>query len=155
MLKIEPAPVDRVSLVGPRLHPGLKNKWYGGIRAEDGSIWGMPFNAPSALKITPETGAIEEVGAFGRGGYKWHGGTRSGAYIVAIPSHALSVLVIETATGKCELLPTGVGGVGYQWGGAVTDAAGMLGDGCVGSDSTARASASLALTSGMRKRAWR
>ena len=100
----------------PVSQPGVRNKWYGGIRAEDGSIWGMPFNAPSVLKIVPETGAVREVGGLPSGGYKWHGGARCGEYLVGIPSHALSVLLVHTPSETITLVEHGIPG-GYKWGG--------------------------------------
>jgi hypothetical protein len=62
VLKIEPESL-RVSLIGPALQAGVKNKWYGGIMARDGSIWGMPYNASAALKVVPATGEVREVGS--------------------------------------------------------------------------------------------
>ena len=131
VLKIEPS-TQTVSLIGPVLQPGVKNKWYGGISAQDGSIWGMPYNASAALKIVPETGEVREVGCFPVGGWKWHGGTRSGSAIVSIPSHATAVLLIDPATEELRQVggpygghfPAGHGR--YQWGGAVTDGAGIV-----------------------------
>ena len=127
VLKIEPGG-DRASTMGPELHPTLKNKWYGAIKASDGTIWCMPYNAPSVLKIDPERGEVREIGCFPAGGWKWHGGARCGRFIVGIPSHADSVLLIETATEALTLVPTGLTGVprvpgyrGYQWGGGVAD----------------------------------
>ncbi|KOO33647.1 hypothetical protein Ctob_011280, partial [Chrysochromulina tobinii] len=127
VLKIEPAS-HRASMVGPELHPDLKNKWYGAIKAADGAIWCMPYNAPTALKIVPESGEVHELGSFPRGGWKWHGGARCGRFIVGIPSHADSVLLIETATETLTLVSTGIMSVprvpgyrGYQWGGGVAD----------------------------------
>lgn len=124
VLKIEPA-TQTVTTIGPALQVGVKNKWYGGIMGEDGSIWGMPYNASTLLKIVPATGEVREVGSFPLGGWKWHGGTRSGPFIVGIPSHAESVLIIDPRTEEYRLL--GEGFVGrYKWGGAQTDADGMV-----------------------------
>ena len=54
VLRIEPA-TDTVSLhAGPHHYPGAKNKWYGGIKGKDGSIWGIR-NATRALKIVPQS----------------------------------------------------------------------------------------------------
>ena len=114
-----------VSLIGPKLHPGLKNKWYGGIMAPDGSIWGIPYNAPACLKIVPETGEITEVGDFGAGGWKWHGGCRCGDHIIGIPSHAEQVLRITPTTGELTLLDGRYEGK-YKWGGCVADAEGIV-----------------------------
>jgi DNA-binding beta-propeller fold protein YncE len=128
VLKIEPA-TQTVSLIGPVLQPGVKNKWYGGISGSDGSIWGMPYNASAALKIVPETGEVREVGAFPAGGWKWHGGTRSGDAIIGIPSHAEAVLkIVPGRDGRPdELTLLGGGFKGrYQWGGAVTDSDGIV-----------------------------
>lgn len=44
-----------VSLIGPDLHLGVKNKWYGGIKAHDGSIWGKlsPSRTEQILPLPP------------------------------------------------------------------------------------------------------
>ena len=127
VLRIEPAR-HSASLFGPELYPAIKNKWYGAIKAADGAIWCMPYNAPSVLKIVPETGEVRELGSFPSGGWKWHGGARCGRYIVGIPSHADSVLLIETEMETLTLVQTGIahaprvaGYRGYQWGGGVAD----------------------------------
>ena len=86
----------------------------------------MPYNAPSALKIVPETGEVLEVGSFGSGGWKWHGGLRSGHYIIAIPSHANFVLRIDPATNEVRLFPTGLIGGCYKWAGGVADCDGNV-----------------------------
>eukprot|EP00966_Prymnesium_polylepis_P086408 2000414-Prymnesium_polylepis.1 len=86
----------------------------------------MPYNAPSALKIVPGTDEVTEVGSFGLGGWKWHGGLRSGRYIIAIPSHADFVLRIETETDGVTLLPTGLIGGCYKWAGGVADGDGNV-----------------------------
>ena len=66
VLRIEPA-TDTVSLHGPDLtdYPGAKNKWYGGIKGKDGSIWGIPYNATRALKTVSEESVPPEVAARG------------------------------------------------------------------------------------------
>ena len=122
------------SLVGPVLHAGLTNRWYGGIKALDGAIWGVPYNAPSALKIVPATGEVLEVGTLAAGGFKWHGGIRSGRYIVGTPSHSTSVLVIDTEENTLTTLDTGLArtGRGYLCGGGVSDDRGNVW--CVPSD---------------------
>ena len=86
----------------------------------------MPYNAPSALKIVPETGEVVEVGNFGSGGWKWHGGLRSGQYIIAIPSHANFVLRIDPSTDDVRLFPTGLVGGCYKWAGGVADCNGNV-----------------------------
>ncbi|KAL3929300.1 MAG: hypothetical protein SGPRY_002017 [Prymnesium sp.] len=106
------------------LPPG--DKWYGGIKADDGSIWGIPYNAPRALKIVPETGEVSEVGHFGWQGWKWHGGLRSGRYIIGIPSHSDFVLRIEPACDEVRLLHTGIVGGKYKWAGGVADQQGNV-----------------------------
>lgn len=127
-----------VSLIGPVLQPGVRNKWYGGIKAHDGSIWGMPYNASSLLKIVPSTGEVLELGDFGVGtgepgcetGWKWHGGSRSGEYIIGIPSHAKRVLRIAPGGGpggsdRIDQLGGPYEGR-YKWGGATTDREGVV-----------------------------
>mmetsp|Transcript_25484 Transcript_25484/g.63061 ORF Transcript_25484/g.63061 Transcript_25484/m.63061 type:complete len:274 (-) Transcript_25484:214-1035(-) len=133
VLRIDPSR-NEVALIGPVLHHGVRSKWYGGITANDGSIWGMPYNAPSALKITPPASAgvaeaqIVEVGEFPLGGWKWHGGTRSGEYVIGIPSHASAVLRIHAETNQVALLGAELEVMQgkYKWGGATTDHNGIV-----------------------------
>ena len=127
-----------VSLIGPELQSGVRNKWYGGIKAHDGTIWGMPYNASTLLKIVPSTGEVVELGSFGVGdgtpscetGWKWHGGSRSGNFIIGIPSHARHVLRIAPGGGAggtdaIDLLGGPFDGR-YKWGGATTDREGIV-----------------------------
>ena len=53
MLRIDPKS-DQIELVGDSF-PG-RWKWYGGILAGDGCIYGIPYCAASVLKIDPATG---------------------------------------------------------------------------------------------------
>ena len=124
VLKIDPRTLE-VCLIGPPLLPGVANKWYGGIRDAAGNIWGVPYGASGALKICPERGEVAQVGSFPVGGWKWHGGTRSGHYIVGIPSHAERVLRIDTRTDEVTEIGPAVAGK-YKFGGACMDRDGVV-----------------------------
>ena len=124
VLKIDPA-TDECTLIGPELELGVRCKWYGGLRAADGCIWAIPYNASRLLRITPASGAVELVGPdFGVGGWKWHGGVRTGRYILGMPSHAERVLRVNTEDGVVDLIGAPVAGK-YKWGGACVDAQGV------------------------------
>ena len=125
VLKIDPT-TDTCSLIGPVLEPGTVNKWYGGLVTADGSaIWAIPYNASRLLKITVATGAVELVGPhLGAGGWKWHGGVRTGKWVIGMPSHAEQVLRVNTEDGSVDLIGEPLAGE-YKWGGACVDAAGI------------------------------
>jgi hypothetical protein len=126
VLKIDPSS-DAITLVGPELEPGVRNKWYGGLRALSGDIWCMPYNASRLLRISPGADPhVQLVGPdWGAGGWKWHGGVRTGRHIIGIPSHAQRVLRIDTETGVTDLIGEPLVGE-YKWGGACVDAAGVV-----------------------------
>ena len=73
------------------------NKWYGGIIGDDNAIYGIPYNAAGVLRIDSKTDSAKIIGPnYGCGRYYWHGGIKSNGKIFAHPSHAETVLVIDT-----------------------------------------------------------
>ena len=72
VLKLSPGLARLARQAAPASNAREPLVWH--IKALDGAIWGMPYNAPSALKIVPETGEISEHGCLPRSGFKWHGG---------------------------------------------------------------------------------
>ena len=118
--------------------PRDPQKWYGGLLANDGNIYGIPMNAPSVLRISPREQRAEllpidaraspaaEVSPSDR--WKWHGGVlgADGRCIYGMPSHADAVLKIVPATGRAYALgklpkrDTDDHGK-YKYGGAVVD----------------------------------
>jgi hypothetical protein len=88
----------------------LTNKWYGGIRGKDNAVYGVPYKSGSVLRIDTETDTATLVGPdFGSGKWNWHGGIEANGSIYAFPSHANSVLKIDTTNASrgqdCRLLP--------------------------------------------------
>lgn len=88
----------------------LTNKWYGGILGHDNAVYGVPYRAGSVLRIDTETDAAALVGPdFGCDRWNWHGGIQANGSIYAFPSHADTVLKIDTTPKSrgqdCTLLP--------------------------------------------------
>jgi len=78
--------------------PSLANKWYGGIVGADGCVYGIPYRAPAVLRIEENRASL--IGPeYGVARYLWHGGIQVNGKIYAHPSHADTVLVIDTTSG--------------------------------------------------------
>lgn len=80
------------------------NKWYGGILGDDNAVYGMPYRTCSLLRIDCATDTASLVGPdHGCQLYNWHGGLKRNGMIYAFPSHADTVLKIDTTvTSKGE-----------------------------------------------------
>lgn len=73
------------------------NKWYGGIAGDDNAVYCIPYRASGVLRIDTETNTAKIIGPnYGVGNYFWHGGIKQNGKIYAHPSHADTVLVIDT-----------------------------------------------------------
>ena len=73
------------------------NKWYGGIPGDDNAVYGMPYRTCAVLRIDCETDTASLVGPdHGCTLFNWHGGLKSNGSIYAFPSHADTVLKIDT-----------------------------------------------------------
>jgi hypothetical protein len=88
----------------------LTNKWYGGILGHDNAVYGIPYRAGSVLRIDCKTDTATLVGPnFGCNLWNWHGGIQANGFIYAFPSHADTVLKIDTTEPSrgqnCTLLP--------------------------------------------------
>jgi hypothetical protein len=76
----------------------VTNKWYGGIVGDDDAVYGIPYKACGILRIDSATNSAKIIGPnYGIGNYFWHGGVKVGGKIYAHPSHAETVLVIDTS----------------------------------------------------------
>ena len=98
MLKIDVA-TETTSLLGvgePSMMPSLKNKWQGGVLARDGSIYGIPCDAPSVLCIDVAAQRVFFLGALGDLPDKYQGGflDANDGVIYAIPENAPNVMRI-------------------------------------------------------------
>jgi hypothetical protein len=85
------------------------NKWYGGILGDDNAVYGMPYRTCSLLRIDCATDTASLVGPdHGCQLYNWHGGLKRNGMIYAFPSHADTVLKIDTTVASkgqnCTLL---------------------------------------------------
>ncbi|KAL3921861.1 MAG: hypothetical protein SGILL_002523 [Bacillariaceae sp.] len=73
------------------------NKWYGGITGDDNAVYCIPYRASGVLRIDTATNTAKVIGPnYGIGNYFWHGGIKRNGKIYAHPSHADTVLVIDT-----------------------------------------------------------
>ena len=78
------------------------NKWYGGVLAPNGCIYGIPYNSTTVLKIDPSTDTVSTFGSLS-GDNKWMGGVLApDGCIYGIPHNSTTVLKID---------PSGIGGV--------------------------------------------
>lgn len=87
----------------PRQYPNFDttatNKWYGGIVGADNCVYGIPYRACAVLKIDCERETATLIGKdYGSSQFNWHGGIKVKGKIYAHPSHADTVLVIDTNT---------------------------------------------------------
>lgn len=85
----------------PKLYPNFDitatNKWYGGIVGADNCVYGIPYRACAVLKIDCERNTATIIGNdYGAAQFNWHGGIQVHGKIYAHPSHADTVLVIDT-----------------------------------------------------------
>jgi hypothetical protein len=81
----------------PNFSIDTTNKWYGGIVGRDNCVYGIPYRTCAVLKIdcTKDTAIL--IGPdYGTTKYNWHGGIQVHGKIYAHPSHANTVLVIDT-----------------------------------------------------------
>ncbi len=80
------------------------SKWFGGVLAGDGKIYGIPFSSPSVLIIDPSTNTADTTTISGlSGGGGWHGGVLAGnGKIYGIPYSSSSVLIIDPTTNKSD-----------------------------------------------------
>ena len=72
-------------------------KWFSGVLAPNGKIYGIPYNASTILEIDPETQTTSTFGSVGTASYKWIGGVLApNGKIYGIPFNASTVLEIGT-----------------------------------------------------------
>lgn len=81
----------------PNFSIETSNKWYGGIVGKDNCIYGIPYRTCAILKIDCQRDTATIVGPdHGNTKFQWHGGIQVNGKIYAHPSHADTVLVIDT-----------------------------------------------------------
>jgi hypothetical protein len=81
----------------PQYQSNMPNKWYGGITGADNCVYGIPYRSCAVLRIDCATDTAALVGPdYGCSQFNWHGGILVNGCIYAHPSHANSVLVIDT-----------------------------------------------------------
>ena len=125
-------------LIGPWVTTSLKRnqfKWLRGIACPDGCIYGLPSNANSVLKITPnEDPEKVEVSIIPGptdgsmlGRWKWHAGElASNGCITTIPCNADRVLKLTVATGEVTMIGPRLVGQNKWYGGLLSPS-----DGCI------------------------
>jgi hypothetical protein len=81
----------------PNFRMDLNNKWYGGIVGRDNAVYGVPYRSCAVLRIDCNTDTATLIGPdYGCAFFNWHGGIQVNGKIYAHPSHADTVLVIDT-----------------------------------------------------------
>eukprot|EP00934_Nitzschia_sp_Nitz4_P009390 Nitzschia sp. Nitz4//scaffold58_size112336//51165//52595//NITZ4_004033-RA/size112336-processed-gene-0.67-mRNA-1//1//CDS//3329554989//9380//frame0 len=98
-------PIEFDAAKYPEFTLDVTNKWYGGIVGDDNAIYGIPYRACGVLRIDSTNDTATMVGPnYGIGNYFWHGGIKKHGKIYAHPSHANTVLVIDTKVGSDTLV---------------------------------------------------
>lgn len=88
----------------PNFSMDTTNKWYGGIVGKDNCVYGIPYGSCAVLKIDCGANTATLIGKdYGSAKYNWHGGVQVGGKIYAHPSHADTVLVIDTNPGASRV----------------------------------------------------
>jgi hypothetical protein len=89
--------VDRTKY--PNMRLDMANKWYGGITGDDNCVYGIPYRSCAVLRIDCNRDTATLMGPdYGIDKYNWHGGVLVRGKLYAHPSHADTVLVIDTTT---------------------------------------------------------
>ena len=86
---------------------GIDAKWSTFVDGLDGYLYGVPYNAPRAVKFDPISKSMEEIGPdFGEGGMKWGCGVRAvtNDCIYCAPCYAKYMLKINTKNGIVETM---------------------------------------------------
>jgi hypothetical protein len=98
---------------------GATNKWYGGVLAPNGKIYGIPYASTSVLIIDPDTNTTDTTTITGLTGInKWLGGILApNGKIYGIPFRSTSVLIIDPETNTADT--TTVTGLTGGWAGGV------------------------------------
>ena len=88
----------------PNFSIDTSNKWYGGIVGVDNCVYGIPYRTCAVLRIDCTRDTATLVGPdHGNTKFQWHGGIQRLGKIYAHPSHANTVLVIDTNPGAKQL----------------------------------------------------
>ena len=100
------------------------NKWYGGVLAPNGKIYGIPFGSTQVLEIDPVTNTTNLFGSLSSA-IKWQGGVLApNGKIYGIPSETAQVLEIDPVTNTTTLFGS-LSGSG-KWVGGVLAANGKI-----------------------------
>ena len=74
-------------------------KWYGGVLAPNGKIYGIPYNSTTILEIDPVTKTTSTFSSFA-GTNNWRGGVLApNGKIYGIPYNSTTVLEIDPVAG--------------------------------------------------------
>lgn len=82
------------------------DKWIGAVRAQNGKIYCIPYNASNVLVIDPTNDSTTTIGTVASGGQKWRGGCLSpiNGKIYGMPYDSDTVLVIDPATNNVSTI---------------------------------------------------
>ena len=97
VVEVEEPLVEFLGVGVPGMLPNLRNKWQGGVLANDGMIYGVPCDAPYVLRINPETAECSFIGGdLGTMEDKYQGGFLAhDGCIYCIPENAEHVMRIH------------------------------------------------------------
>ena len=100
------------------------SKWYGGVLAPNGMIYGIPINSETVLKIDPTTDTASTFGSL-TGTSKWIGGVLApNGMIYGIPYNSETVLKIDPTTDTASTFGSLTGAT--KWQGGVLAPNGMI-----------------------------
>ncbi len=75
---------------------GSGRKWWGGVLAPNGKIYGIPYSSASVLVIDPARNTTDTTSIAGLTGEgKWAGGVLANDQIWGVPCDSASVLIID------------------------------------------------------------
>jgi len=100
------------------------DKWFGGVLAVNGMIYGVPYSSTSILKIDPTTDTTTTFGSLA-GTLKWAGGVLApNGCIYCIPYDSVTILKIDPITDTATTFGSLDGT--SKWRGGVLSASGMI-----------------------------
>lgn len=90
--------------------PAGSGKWYGGVLAPNGMIYGVPYSATTVLKINPTDDTFTTFGSLPSTSFKWRGGVLApNGMIYCAPLSSGNILKINPTNDTTSTITTGAG----------------------------------------------